>query len=114
MAILNLDIGSFFTSLTTNPDIMLAKAAAVQSRIREMQKAFNQLERTVNKTGYYWIGEAGDAHRDYYNVHKDDVDRIFKRLTEDVDDLKEMARVYAGTEAAVKEISEELPSDVIE
>lgn len=113
MSLTNINRGSFLTSLTTNPDVMLAKATSVQRRIREMQTAFRELESTVNKTRQYWIGEAGDAHRDYYDEHKKDVEEVFMRLSEDVTDLREMARVYATTESEVTDLAEDLPSDVI-
>lgn len=103
----------FSSYLNTNPEIMLLKATSVQEKIRQMQMAFQELEVTINKTKQYWLGEAGDAHREYYNEKKEVVREIFARLSEDVTDLREMAMVYSGAEAEAKEISGDLPSDVI-
>lgn len=113
MALPGLNLQNFLSSLTTNPDVMVSKASTVQVKIREMQAAFQELERTVNKTHQYWIGEAGDAHREFYNEQRDNIQEIFLRLSEDVTDLKEMAMVYSATEHEVKELSLDLPSDVI-
>ena len=99
--------------LQVNPEVLRAQAYVVQGKVRTMQQAFQRLEDTIQKTSYYWIGEAGDSHRDYYEQQKEDSQTIFKRLEEDVDDLKQMASVYDQAENAVIEISEDLPSDVI-
>lgn len=104
---------ALLSTLTVEPDVMVAKANAVQGRIREMQASFNALENTVNKTKNYWIGEAGDVHRELYTKQKSNIDEIFKRLAEDVTDLHRMAAEYSSTERQVTAIAEDLPSDVI-
>ena len=113
MAILGMAAADLLNSLKVDPDVMRNKAALVQEKIRDMQTAFESLENTVRKTQNYWIGEAGDAHREMFFKSEDDREEIFKRLMEDVTDLNQMADVYSTTEREVKEISEELPSDVI-
>lgn len=113
MSLVGIGAGAFLSALTVDPDVMVAKANAVQGRIREMQASFSALENTVNKTKNYWIGEAGDAHREFYTKQKSNIDEIFKRLTEDVSDLHQMAAVYSSTEQQVADIAEDLPSDVI-
>lgn len=111
----NLNIGTLgaVSFLKTDPDVMRAKAAAVQVKIREMQASFEALENTIRKTQTYWIGEAGDAHRDFFNKTKEEREEILKRLMEDVTDLNQMAAQYSSTEKEVAALSEELPSDVI-
>lgn len=113
MAISGLSLGNFLTSLTVDPEVMRQKAVTVEGKIREMRSAFDALELTVNKTKGYWIGEAGDAHRAYFTDRKPQIEEIFQRLTEHVRDLNQMASVYSNTEQEVKELSEDLPSDVI-
>ncbi len=105
--------GNFLESLTVTPEVMLQKAASVQKHIRQMQQDFKNLENTVNKTASYWIGEAGDAHREFYESKKEDIETIFARLTEDVTDLQTMSAQYSKTEKVVTEIAQDLPADVI-
>lgn len=102
-----------FSSLKVDPDVMRAKAAAVQGKIKEMQNSFEALENTVRKTQNYWVGEAGDAHRDFFNNTEEERTEIFKRLMEDVTDLNQMAAQYSTTESEVLSLSQELPADVI-
>lgn len=105
--------GSFLSSLLVDPEVMRHKAAAAQKKIQEMQNVFDAMETTVNRTNNYWIGEAGDAHREYFIQKKPEIEEMFKRLNEHVRDLNQMASVYANVEKEVTEISEDLPADVI-
>lgn len=108
-----LDISSLFSSLTVDPEIMYQKSVTVGEKITKMKKAFSDLETTVNKTNNYWLGEAADTHREYFNSAKPDIEEIFNRLSEHARELGEMAAVYANVEKEVIQISEDLPSDVI-
>lgn len=103
----------FLSSLKVDPEVMRQKSVAVTFKINKMQKAFTELETTVNKTNSYWIGEAGDAHREFFNSSKPEIEEIFKRLSEHARELGEMAATYSNVEREVTQISEDLPSDVI-
>lgn len=105
--------GAFLTSLTVTPEQLLEKAITAQNQIRRMQQNFQDLENCVNKTKGYWIGEAGDTHRDFYTSKKEEIRTVFARLNEDVSDLQSMAAVYTRTEQDVTAIAEDLPSDAI-
>ena len=108
-----LTVSQFVETLTVNTDVMRQKAAAVEGRIQEMQNAFASLEETVQRTQNYWIGEAGDAHRAYFEKKKPEIEEALKRLSEHVQDLYEMAAVYDNVVRDVTQISKDLPSDVI-
>lgn len=105
--------GGFLQSLTVTPERLQEKAVTVQKRIRQMKQDFTDLENCVNRTRGYWIGEAGDAHREFYTSKKEDIRAAFARLDEDVSDLQSMAAVYARTEQAAAALAEDLPSDAI-
>lgn len=115
MAILGLGAGAFdfLSSIKVNPDVLKAKASSTEGKIGELKAIFDALELSVNKTKNYWNGEAAESHREYYERQKADIETLFKRLAEDVSDLNQMASVYVATEQEVKEISSELPADVI-
>lgn len=100
-------------TLLVDYNVMLQKASAVDQKIREMRNTFSDLETSVNKTKAYWIGEAGDAYRAYFMERKPEAEEIFKRLSEHVRDLNEMAGVYSSTEKEITAMAEDLPSDVI-
>lgn len=99
--------------LKVTPQQLKSKAEQVTKEIGEMSRAFEELTRTVSKTSHYWIGEAGDTHRDLYEKKKDDIDEMLRRFREHPTDLLTMAGVYEQTEIKVTEISMQLPEDVI-
>lgn len=107
------DPSGFLNSLTVDPEVLRQKSVTTAEKISKMKKAFEELSATVNKTNNYWIGEAGDAHREFFNSAKPEIEEIFKRLSEHSKELGEMAAVYSNVEREVTQISEELPSDVI-
>jgi len=100
-------------SLQTDPELMQRKAIAVQTKINQMKTAFGNLEYAVERTGTYWLGEAGDAYRAAFDGEKENIDTIILRLFEHVRDLQNMAAVYAGIEKEIEDIANDLPSDVI-
>lgn len=112
-SVFSISVSDFLTSLTVTPEMMNEKAASVEIKIMTMKRVFAEVERTVNRTKGYWIGEAGDEHRQFYYSKQEDINEIFARLTEDVQDLRTMAAVYSKTENEAKEIAADLPSDVI-
>lgn len=106
-------ITDFFSSLKVDPELMRQQSFRVRSKINKMQRAFTALEATVNKTNNYWIGEAADSHREYFNSAKPEIEEVFKRLLEHAKELGDMAAVYSNVEKVVTQLSEDLPSDVI-
>lgn len=107
------NIVDFFSSLTVDPEVMHQKSVTTGNKINEMKNVFEALEVTVNKTNNYWIGEAGDAHREIFYSAKPEIEEIFLRLSEHARELGEMAAVYSDAENTAAEISEDLPFDVI-
>lgn len=96
-----------------NPAVLYEKAQSVSKSITSMVSYFEQLERIVNRTSYYWIGEAGDLHRNIYQEQKPQIEEMIKRLKEHPADLMAIAQTYDNVEAAVKSIAAELPGDII-
>lgn len=96
-----------------NPAVLNEKAQSVSKSIRSMEDSFEQLERIISRTSYYWIGEAGDLHRRIYQENKPKIEEMMKRLKEHPVDLMNMAQIYNSVEAAVRSTVSELPEDVI-
>ncbi len=90
------------------------KAQTVSKSISDMANCFEQLETIVNRTSYYWIGEAGDLHRKMYREQKENVEEMIKRLKEHPGDLMTIAQNYQAADAAVTQIANALSGDVIE
>lgn len=108
-----LDPSMFISSLKVDPEVLYQKSVTSGEKISQMKTVFEELETIVNKTTQYWLGEAADAHREFFNSTKPDIEEIFKRLSEHARELGEMAATYANVEREVVQLSEDLPSDVI-
>lgn len=96
-----------------NTTVLKNKAQAVSRSIQAMERQFDQLERRISATSYYWVGEAGDQHRKLYAEQKRNVEEMIKRLKEHPTDLLTMAQIYDSAEAAVKSMAAGLPGDII-
>lgn len=99
--------------IKVNSTVLNSKAQAVSSSIKSMKNCFEQLENIINRTSYYWIGEAGDMHRNIYKEQKSQVDEMMKRLKEHPVDLVTIAQTYESTESMVQSMAAELPGDII-
>lgn len=101
------------SSILVDTKRMVAKANVVSAVISDMERTFNELQRVVNKTSGYWVGEAGDHHRRMFDNEKDDIAFILVRLKEHPEDLKLMANNFETTERKLTEMNRQLRSDYI-
>jgi uncharacterized protein YukE len=92
---------------------LINKAEETDRSISKMEECLEWLETIIKRTSYYWIGEAGDKHREIYYNNKDEIGVIVARLREHPKDLLEMAQVYTTAENEVQQASLKLPGDVI-
>lgn len=99
--------------IKVNTAVLNDKAQTVSKSISNMASCFEQLERIINRTSYYWIGEAGDLHRKIYQENKQQIDEMFKRLKEHPTDLMTIAQTYEVAEEMVQSMASELPGDII-
>lgn len=100
--------------IKVRPEVLVEKSQEVSASIRKMASCFEDLERIINRTSYYWIGEAGDMHRRLYQEQKENVDEMMRRLKEHPADLLTISQNYVQAEQAVEAIADQLPGDVIE
>lgn len=89
------------------------QAAEVSRRVESLTARFSELEYTVSGTRGYWIGEAGELHRQLYAERKDDIETMLRRLREHPVDLLKISGNYEQAEQAVAESFETLRGDVI-
>ena len=100
--------------IKVSTDILNNKAQTVSKSIDSMSNYFDELERIINKTSYYWVGEAGDLHRKLYQDQKDKITEIFKRLKEHPKDLVDIAQTYQTADMKAIELANALAGDIIE
>lgn len=99
--------------IKVNTAVLHEKAQSVIKSIKNMEDSFEQLERIINRTLYYWIGEAGELHRSAYKKQKPEIEEIIRRLKEHPRDLMIIAQTYESAETMIRSISSELPGDII-
>lgn len=100
--------------IKVEPDVLDAKAQEVSSAVSQMEQLFNSIQATVDRTQYYWIGEAGNVHRNAFREQKDDIEVILKRLKEHPVDLRKIANTYRTTERDQTNISSQMSSNLID
>ncbi|MBR1472541.1 MAG: hypothetical protein IJ600_12990 [Lachnospiraceae bacterium] len=101
-------------TLSVNTDVLITKANEVEDKVKEMRTQFDQMTALIDGTRNYWIGEAGDMHRNLYNGHKEDIEKKLQDLEAHPVNLREVAnRVYGGLVSEIKETVEALPGDAI-
>lgn len=101
------------STILVDTNRMVSKANTVSSVISDMERTFSELQRVVNKTSSYWIGDAGDHHRKMFQDEQDDIVFILTRLKEHPEDLKLMANNFQTTERKLTEVNRQLRTDYI-
>ena len=99
--------------IKVDPAMMLSQAGTVRTLGNDMKRHFEAIATTMEKTKYYWLGEAGEAHRKLYNEQKDNVRQMIGRLLEHPDDLTVISGNMKSAEKAGMSIAKALPADVI-
>lgn len=80
------------------------------SQVQSITQQMLQIIRSMNSS---WSGEANTAYTNKFNGLEDDMNKIYKMITEHVNDLQEMARNYQQAEQTNVETAGGLQSDVI-
>lgn len=100
--------------LLVTPEILHQKATEVETHVKAMKTRFDNMKALVDKSNGYWIGEAGDMHRQNYADQVESIEQILRRLGEHPGDLRVIAQTYSATELKIEEaIIQELPGDVL-
>jgi WXG100 family type VII secretion target len=100
-------------TLKVTPEVLHTKAEVVNTKVSSMTKEFGKMNTLIARSNSYWVGKAGEVHRKTYQEKQPDIEEIFKRLSEHVTELHQMATVYMNAEKTIKEVAEALPNDII-
>lgn len=85
-------------TLKVDPEQLKRTADEVTGMIQSLQTDLESLQTTVNRTGYYWQGQAAEEYRKNFAAQKDDTDEMLERLRKFPPMLLQMAGVYDETE----------------
>lgn len=94
------------------PNELDMKAQEAATAIFEMEQLLANVQDTVNRTEYYWNGEAAELNRKVFLEQKEDMEEILTRLKEYPATLRKVANIYRETEEKPK--AEPWSSNLIE
>ena len=100
--------------IKVTPDVLEKKAQEVTTAINKMERCFDQVQNLVARTRYYWVGQAGEIHRELVTQKKEDMEQIIKRLKDHPDNLRKIAGTYRVTESEQTEQSMAMSSNLID
>ena len=96
--------------LKVTPEEMQSAAAELTGYVNTMEQSFRDMKQTMTASAHYWVGQAGDAHRELYNEQVADAEEFLARCREHIRDLNTMAGVYIQAEQTATAKAEELPA----
>lgn len=100
--------------LLVTPEVLHTKAVEVEKNVTNMRQRFENMKTLIDKSKSYWIGEAGDLHRQNYSEQQENIQMILNRLAEHPVDLRQIAQTYSDVELKIEEtIIQALPGDVL-
>ena len=107
-----MEINSKDIKMNVLPNELDIKAQEAATAIFEMEQLLANVQDTVNRTEYYWNGEAAEINRKVFLEQKEDMEAILSRLKEYPETLRKVANIYRETEE--KPTAEPWSSNLIE
>lgn len=86
------------------PNELDMKAQEATTAIFEMEQLLANVQDIVNRTEYYWNGEAAELNRKVFLEQKEDMEEILTRLKEYPATLRKVANIYRETEEKPKAV----------
>lgn len=86
------------------PNELDMKAQEAATAIFEIEQLLANVQDTVNRTEYYWNGEAAELNRKVFLEQKEDMEEILTRLKEYPATLRKVANIYRETEEKPKAV----------
>lgn len=97
-----MEINSKDIKMNVLPNELDIKAQEAATAIFEMEQLLANVQDTVNRTEYYWNGEAAEINRKVFLEQKEDMEAILSRLKEYPETLRKVANIYRETEEKPK------------
>lgn len=107
-----MEINSKDIKMNVLPNELDIKAQEAATAIFEMEQLLANVQDTVNRTEYYWNGEAAEINRKVFLEQKEDMEAILSRVKEYPETLRKVANIYRETEEKPK--AEPWSSNLIE
>lgn len=92
---------------------LMRQAQTMRTRVAAIQKRFRTIEDRINDSAYYWIGDAGDTHRQAFFESKEGIESALESFADIAQMLEEIAGEYDAAETKQVSHSSTLKTDVI-
>lgn len=93
---------------------LISAAGDVEGKIRCLEQAFAEIERTVNGSRRYWEGDGASAYQQAYRKKADTIRAALQRFRNSAVNLQQIAGVYDQSERKVTAINSALSSNWID
>lgn len=100
-------------NLLVTPEKLISTSQEFANCGSQVNTITQQMIQIVQSMGTTWVGEANTAYTSKFNSLQDDMTKIYRMITEHVNDLQEMARNYQAAETANVETAGGLAADII-
>ena len=100
-------------TIRVTPEILTAASASISQKASRMKSASSEISEMIQRTAGYWAGDAAELHRTLLKEQLPKLETIVTGFVSLADKLEQIAVNYSGASQSVKEMVEELPSDVI-
>lgn len=101
-------------TLKVKPSELKSSANKFQNKATEVKNKTQQMLNLIDGiSGNVWSGDAQKAYKNRFNQLKGDMNNMYNRITEYVDDLNKIAQNYENTETSIQQTVGNLKTDVI-
>lgn len=101
-------------TLKVKPSELKSSANKFQNKATEVKNKTQQMLTLINGiSGNVWSGDAQSAYKVQFQKLKGDMDNMYNRITEYVEDLNKIAQNYENTETSIRQTVSSLNTDVI-
>ncbi|MDD3369980.1 MAG: WXG100 family type VII secretion target [Lachnospiraceae bacterium] len=90
------------------------KASMAETKIKAFCDRIGELEQKMSDMRNYWQGEAADGFQEDFQDKKEMLYEVLGRFQEEIQDLRSIAGIYRDTESHAVQISDDLPTDIIQ
>ena len=99
--------------LKVTPEKLSQASSEFGTAANQVNQITQQMLQIVRSTNSTWQGEAANAYTQKFNALDEDMQQIFRMITEHSTDLQEMATQYQQAEQANMELGESMKTNVI-
>lgn len=99
--------------IKVSPELLTSTASEFASEGSAVSNLTGEMMSLITGLTSVWEGEAATAYITRFKGLEDDIQKMVRMIQEHSNDLEEMARIYAETDAQNAEEASALSSDVI-